>query len=101
MSFGIGLAKVLDELEHSGMSVEAFAKKIRCSKTSLYHYKNQRAAASKLRVSEGEVLSLQLKTDGHTVKEELTKLRYGELELSFNELPHPLWIATLIKELKR
>lgn len=94
-------AKTLDELEQSGLSVKAFAEKIGCSRTSLYHHKNLRAETRQLSVCEGGVLSFELKTDVPKAKEEVTTLRYGELELSLPELPHPLWLATLMKELKK
>ena len=94
-------AKTLDEFEESGLSVKAFAKQIGCSTTSLYRYKNLRAETRQLSVREGEVLSFELKTEAPKAQEEVTTLRYGELELSMPELPHPLWLATLMKELKR
>jgi len=94
-------AKTLDEFEQSGLSVKAFAQKIGCSTASLYHYKNLRAETRQLSVREGEVLSFELKTEAPKAQEEVTTLRYGELELSMPELPHPLWLATLMKELKR
>jgi transposase-like protein len=94
-------AKTLDELEQSGLSVKAFAQQIGCSTTSLYHYKNLRAETRQLSVRGGEVVSFELKTETPKAQEEVTTLRYGELELSLPELPHPLWLATLMKELKR
>ena len=94
-------AKTLDEFEQSGLSVKAFAQKIGCSTTSLYRYKNLRAETRQLSVRGGEVVSFELKTETPKAQEEVTTLRYGELELSMPELPHPLWLATLMKELKR
>jgi len=94
-------AKTLDEFEQSGLSVKDFAKRIGCSTTSLYHYKNLRAETRQLSVRGGEVVSFELKTETPKAQEEVTTLRYGELELSLPELPHPLWLATLMKELKR
>ena len=94
-------AKTLDELEQSGLSVKAFAQQIGCSTTSLYHHKNLRAETRQLSVREGEGLSFELKTEAPKAQEEVTTLRYGELELSMPELPHPLWLATLMNELKR
>ena len=98
-------AKTLDEFEHSGLSVKALAKQIGCNTTSLYHDKNHdknlRAETHQLNVRGGEVLSFELKTEALKTKEELITLCYGELALSLPELPHPLWLTTLMKELKR
>ena len=94
-------AKSLDEFERSGLSIKALAQKIGCNTTSLYHYKNLRAETRQLSVRGGEVVSFELKTETPKAQEGFTTLRYGELELSMPELPHPLWLATLMKEHKK
>jgi len=100
-------AKTLDEFEQSGLSVKDFAKRIGCTTllyrytTLLYRYKNLRAETRQLSVHGGEVVTFELKTETPKAQEEVTTLRYGELELSMPELPHPLWLTTLMKELKR
>ena len=92
--------EIINQLESSGLSIKEFAQREGYSKSSLYLHRK------KLRETQPhppQIISFEIRppTPTPTAPLEIATLSIGEVKLSLNELPHPLWLATVMKELKR
>ena len=93
--------KRIEDLENSGLSI--LERKVRQNR--LYYHRKRRTQRSRelITLKAREVRAIEL-TPPETERGEPASqlnLERGQSILRFPELPHPIWLATLIKELER
>ena len=97
--------KIIEDLESSGLSVLEFARERKMCRSRLYYHRKRRAQGRRqlITLKAREVRAIEL-TPPETERGEPASqlnLERGHSVLRFPELPHPIWLATLIKELER
>ena len=97
--------KIIEDLESSGLSVLEFARERKMCRSRLYYHRKRRTQRRRelIILKAREVRAIELtppETERGGPASQLN-LERGQSVLSFPELPHPIWLATLIKELER
>ena len=97
--------KIIEDLESSGLSVLEFARERKMCRSRLYYHRKRRTQRSRelITLEAREVRAIELtppETERGGPASQLN-LERGHSVLRFLELPHPIWLATLIKELER
>jgi len=97
--------KIIEDLESSGLSVLEFARERKMCRSRLYYHRKRRTQRRRelITLKAREVRAIEL-TPPETERGEPASqlnLERGHSVLRFPELPHPIWLATLIKELER
>ena len=97
--------KIIEDLESSGLSVLEFARERKMCRSRLYYHRKRRTQRRRelITLKAREVRAIDL-TPPETERGEPASqlnLERGHSVLRFPELPHPIWLATLIKELER
>ena len=97
--------KIIEDLESSGLSVLEFARERNICRNRLYYHRKRRVQRRRelITLKAREVRAIEL-TPSETERggsASQLNLERGQSVLRFPELPHPIWLATLIKELER
>ena len=97
--------KIIEDLESSGLSVLEFARERNICRNRLYYHRKRRVQRRRelITLKAREVKAIEL-TPSETERggsASQLNLERGQSVLRFSELPHPIWLATLIKELER
>ena len=97
--------KIIEDLESSGLSVLEFARERKMCRSRLYYHRKRRTQRSRelITLKAREVRAIDLSPSETERGESVPQLKFerGQSVLRFPELPHPIWLATLIKELER
>lgn len=97
--------KIIEDLESSGLSVLEFARERNICRNRLYYHRKRRAQRRRelITLKAREVRAIDLSPSETERGESVPQLKFerGQSVLRFPELPHPIWLATLIKELER
>ena len=92
---------IISDLEASGLNPNQYATRHQISKTSLYYHLRKRREITKQRAEpRGLVHEVKLSELKVYAKTDTLRLSHGDADLTFGELPDPVWLAELIRELE-
>ena len=92
---------IIEDLESSGLSSNRYADQHQISKSSLYSELRKRRARHTHNAEPPAVHEFKLSELTVYPSSQALKINLGDVDLTFDELPDPQWLATLIRGLER